>query len=97
VASGLTPRRDELIAENRQARPQCRGCALVGRCANYCGCMNWQLTGEITRVPGIICAHERMLIPIADEVGNTLWDERNRAFLKKHYRDYEERFPYSFD
>jgi hypothetical protein len=38
-----------------------------------------------------------MLIPIADEVGNVLWDERNRHFLDKHYKDYEALFPYSVD
>lgn len=97
VEEGLTPRREELIAENKQERPQCDGCSHQGRCANYCGCMNWQLTGCITEVPGILCAHERMLIPIADEVGNTLWDERNRTFLKKHYKEFDKIFPYSFD
>ncbi len=97
VATGLTQRRDELVAENKSTRPQCEGCALLGRCANWCGCMNWQLTGEITTVPGILCAHERMLIPIVDEVGNTLWAERNRKFLEKHYKEYREAFPYSFD
>lgn len=97
VDSGLTPRRDELIALNKRPRPQCEGCAFLGRCSNWCGCMNWQLTGELTTVPGILCAHERMLIPIVDEVGNTLWEERNRKFLEKHYKQYMNAFPYSFD
>jgi uncharacterized protein len=97
VETGLTPRREALIAQNKETRPQCEGCALLGRCANWCGCMNWQLTGKITEVPGILCAHEQMLIPIVDKVGNTLWDERNRRFLEKHYKEYLKRFPYSFD
>ena len=59
--------------------------------------MNWQVTGKITEVPGILCAHEQMLIPIADEVGNVLWDERESHFLKKHYKDFDTRFPYRFD
>jgi uncharacterized protein len=97
VDTGLTERRDELIRENRREREQCRGCAFNGRCTNYCGCVNWQLTGKITEVPGILCAHEQMLIPIADQIGNALWDEQDRSFLAKHYRDFEQRFPYSFD
>jgi uncharacterized protein len=97
VEHGLTPRREALIAANRQERPQCAGCALLGRCANYCGCLNWQLTGAVTEVPPILCAHERMLIPIADEVGAALWSERNAGFLTKHYQAYDERFVYSFD
>jgi uncharacterized protein len=97
VDSGLTERRDALVQENREERGQCEGCSFLGRCTNYCGCVNWQLTGEITRVPGILCAHERMLIPIADEVGNALWDERNKHFLQKHYKHAEKLFPYGFD
>jgi uncharacterized protein len=97
VATGLTERRQELIQENKQERHQCDGCAFVGRCSNFCGCMNWQVTGKITEVPGILCAHERMLIPIADEIGSQLWAEKNGTFLKKHYRHYAEQFPYDFD
>lgn len=97
VKSGMTERREELIAENKSSRPQCEGCAFVGRCSNFCGCLNWQMTGKVTEVPGILCAHEQMLIPIADKVGNTLWNEKNRNFLKKHYDQYMDIFPYAFD
>lgn len=97
VETGLTERRQQLIAENKRERSECAGCALIGRCSNYCGCLNWQLTGQVARVPPALCAHERMLIPIADALGNTLWDERNARFLKKHYREQAERFVYSFD
>jgi uncharacterized protein len=97
VESGFNDRRESLIAENRKERKQCEGCALLGRCSNYCGCLNWQLTGKVTEVPPILCAHEQMLIPIADQIGNELWDEKNRHFLHKHYKDYQDRFPYDFD
>ena len=97
VDTGLTPKRDELIRQNRTEREQCEGCALQGRCSNYCGCLNWQVNGNLTQVPGLLCAHEQMLIPIADEIGNDLWAERNRRFLQKHYRDYRELFFYDVD
>lgn len=97
VDNGLTERRDQLVAENKSERPQCAGCALQGRCANYCGCVNWQLTGRLTEVPAILCAHEQMLMPIADRIGNELWNEQNAHFLQKHYRDYEQRFVYAMD
>lgn len=87
VDTGFTARREELVAENRKPRAACRSCEFLGRCANYCGCTNWQTTGRVDEVPGILCAHERMLIPIADEVGETLWKEKNPLFLKKHYGD----------
>lgn len=97
VDSGFTSRREALIQRNLRPREQCEGCALLGRCANFCGCMNWQTTGDITTVPGILCAHERMLIPIVDELGNEMWNERNRHFLQKHYREFEMRFEYRVD
>ena len=40
---------------------------------------------------------KQMLIPIADRIGNELWDEQNAHFLEKHYRDYAQRFIYSVD
>lgn len=97
VATGFTPRRAELIRANRQPRAQCAGCAFDGRCTNYCGCVNWQTTGRLTEVPGILCAHEQMLIPIADAIGNQLWAEREGHFLHKHYRHNRELFAYAFD
>lgn len=77
-------RRRELIALNKAERPDCTGCALVGRCSQYCGCVNWQTTGSVTSVSPFLCAHERMLFPIVDALGNRLWDERNPFFLAKH-------------
>ncbi len=95
--TGLNERWQMLIQRNKQPRPQCEGCAMQGRCANYCGCMNWQLTGELTQVAPILCEHERMLIPISDEIGNILWAEKDRHFLKKQYRYQQDQLEYGYD
>lgn len=79
-------RRQELIAANKAPRPACKGCALLGRCAQYCGCINWQTTGSVTGVAPFVCAHERMLFPIVDALGNRLFDARNPFFFAKHLR-----------
>jgi uncharacterized protein len=92
VDTGLTERRQELIAYNASGRPDCEGCALFGRCANYCGCTNWQNTGDIRTPSALLCEHERMLIPIADEIGNMLWKEKNSTFLHKHYKYFTDTF-----
>jgi uncharacterized protein len=99
VESGLTERRKELILENKTERKQCEGCAFLGRCSNYnyCGCLNWQVSGKIGEVPGILCSHEQMLIPIVDQVGNQLWTEQNTGFMNKHYKNFKDLFPYSID
>jgi uncharacterized protein len=97
VDDGFTNQRQHLISKNKDAgRPQCEDCVLMGRCANYCGCTNWDTTGSISTVHPMLCEHERMLIPIADEIGNILWKEKNLAFLKKHYKIDKKLFPLLF-
>ena len=70
VRQGLDQaKREQLRGESQAEKTPCRDCAIRDRCQNTCGCLNWQLTGQVSRVGGILCAHERMLIPIADEIG----------------------------
>jgi uncharacterized protein len=78
-------RRQELIAENMTERTACVGCDLHGRCATYCGCVNWQTTGHLDRIPPIICEHERMLMPIVDKMANRLWKKNVALFKRKFY------------
>jgi uncharacterized protein len=63
----------------------CDSCDLNTRCHNTCGCLNWQTTGSVDQISGVLCAYERMVIPIADRVGEVLYAERNPLFLEKHY------------
>jgi len=71
--------------ESEQEKEACRTCAVSDRCNNTCGCLNWQTTGTVNRVSPALCRHERILIPIADRVGKTLYRERSPLFLHKHY------------
>lgn len=66
-------------------KPECKGCALTDRCASWCSCINFASTGSVTSASPVICHHERVLIPIVDEMANRLWRKRNRMFLHKHY------------
>jgi len=75
----------EISAENLKPRTQCSDCSLDGRCITYCPCLNWDTTGKIAEIPGILCAFESMVIPIADRIARTLFKEKNPSFLKKHY------------
>ncbi|HEY3322781.1 MAG TPA: radical SAM protein [Planctomycetota bacterium] len=86
VATGMdeTARR-RLVCLNHSPRDGCEGCALDGRCFNWCGCVNWRGTGRINQVPAFVCEHERMLLPIADSIGDELFSERNELFLRKFY------------
>jgi uncharacterized protein len=85
VAHGVTRRAAGPAREEEDLPLACRGCALRSRCASRCGCANHEATSD-PRLPGeVLCWHERMSIPIADRVANTLFAERDPAFVHRFY------------
>ena len=78
-------RRRDYIEENYAEKESCRGCALHGRCATFCGCVNWRATGDLKIIPPIICEHERMLMPIVDRLATKLWKRDVPLFRRKFY------------
>lgn len=86
VTSGIDEEKRNRLHEQSQAEKEpCRDCLLRQRCHNTCGCLNWQTTGSVSQISPVLCRHEQMLIPIADRVGETLYQEQNPLFLNKHY------------
>lgn len=86
VVSGLDEaKRNRLRSESQHEKEPCRQCSIRRRCHNTCGCLNWQTTGSVAQVSPVLCRYERMLIPIADRIGETLYREQNLLFLNKHY------------
>jgi uncharacterized protein len=65
----------------------CLGCTIRSRCNHYCGCLNKQTTGSINEVSPVLCAHERLLLPIADKLAHKLFKKRSAMFIQKHYND----------
>jgi len=78
-------RRRYFVQENYSEKEHCRGCALEGRCATFCGCVNWRATGDLKTIPPITCEHERMLMPIVDRMASELWEENVELFRRKFY------------
>lgn len=78
-------KRKQFVNENYLDKTSCKGCELYGRCATYCGCVNWRSTGSISTIPPIICEHERMLMPIVDRLANNLWKNKVSLFKRKFY------------
>ena len=78
-------RRTYYIEQNYMEKETCRGCALNGRCATFCGCVNWKATGHLNLIPPIICEHERMLMPIVDRTASRLWKNNIELFRRKFY------------
>jgi len=62
---------DEILSEYNIEN--CEGCALNDRCDNNCGCKNLSISGNAKIVSPIVCEHERMLIPIADGLGERIF------------------------
>jgi len=88
VESGL----DDAARERLQARaaaepPPCDRCAVRERCNHFCACLNKQSTGRIDQVSPLLCAHERIVLPISDRVAETLFRRRDPLFIQKHYNE----------
>lgn len=81
-------RRRGLFERNGEEKQTCAACAVKGRCNHTCGCLNRQATGSIDRVSPALCAHERLLLPIADRLAERLYRKRNAMFIQKHYNEF---------
>jgi uncharacterized protein len=78
-------RRRGLNAQAEGEKEECGGCALQSRCSSWCACVNWQSTGRLDRASPVVCAHDQMLMPIADKVAEKLWRGRSALFMHKFY------------
>ncbi|MCL2513841.1 MAG: SPASM domain-containing protein [Oscillospiraceae bacterium] len=80
--------RRALFLRNEEEKPGCGACAIQKRCNHYCACLNKQATGSIDAVSEALCAHERIILPIADKVAERLYSKRSPMFIQKHYNDF---------
>ncbi|MGE5615212.1 MAG: radical SAM protein [Bacillota bacterium] len=88
VDDGLDENRRNMIYRmNEKEKAECADCAVKDRCNHHCGCLNKQATGYINRVSPVLCAHERILLPIADSLAERLFKKRSALFIQKHYND----------
>ena len=86
VNTGLDEvRRRELFMRSHAAKPDCSQCAIEPRCNHVCACLQFQTTGKIDGVSPVLCAHERIVVPIADRLAERLFRDRDPMFIQKHY------------
>lgn len=89
VATGIDEgARARLMAMTAVENADCAGCAIRERCNHYCGCLNKQVTGRPDSVAPLLCAHERIVLPIADKLAARLFARRNPLFIQKHYNEF---------
>lgn len=79
--------RKRLYEINAGEKDSCGDCAVRDRCNHYCGCLNRQATGSIRMVSPVLCAHERIVLPIADKLAARLYKRRSGMFIQKHYNE----------
>jgi uncharacterized protein len=88
VDSGIDQgRRREIFKQSRVEQTACKTCAIRDRCLHTCACINKCTTGSLSKPSPVLCAHERMLIPIADGMAAKLYKKRSGLFIHKHYNN----------
>ena len=80
--------RKSLYSRNEVEKPGCDLCAIRPRCNHYCACLNRQATGSIDEISPMLCAHERIVLPIADQLAERLYRRGSALFIQKQYNDF---------
>ena len=89
VQSGIDEKtRQALYHRNEAEKPGCDRCAIKARCNHHCACLNRQATGSIDEVSPMLCAHERIVLPIADQLAERLYTKDSAIFIQKQYNDF---------
>jgi len=81
-------KRQALYSQNESEKPGCDICVIKSRCNHYCACLNRQATGSIDEISPMLCAHERIVLPIADELAERLFNKGSALFIQKQYNDF---------
>ena len=94
IRTGLDDmRRFCLYRKNGSEKTACADCPFKSRCRSCCGCRNFTATGSVDRVSPLVCAHERALIPITDDLAKRLLRNRYATFLHKPYDEFRSLVP----
>ena len=75
-------KRDLILRRARTPDDECTQCEHRERCTHWCGCINSETTGDPGRVSPVVCWMQRCLMRAADRLANTLYEGKNRRFLR---------------
>ena len=88
VRSGVDEvKRQRIYEANAMQKEECSECAIRARCNHFCGCLNRQATGRIDAVAPILCAHEQMVLQVADRLAERLFRKKAPMFVQKQYNE----------
>lgn len=86
VNNGIDVQRVMALYENRAPQsPVCNACSIKNVCQNSCGCTNYLMTGNTGKVDGRVCFFERIATKAADRAAKTLYEGKNRWFIRDYY------------
>lgn len=75
----------KMITAKNTPDEDCEQCHLKHRCMFWCGCANYETTGNVGKTGGIICQTEQMIIQAADRAAEILYREKNPLFIENFY------------
>lgn len=78
-------RRYTLYRTNGAEKKKCTACVYRSRCKNSCACKNFLAAGSITTVSPVLCAQEKALISVTDDLAKRLLQNNYAAFLQKPF------------
>lgn len=68
-------------------KEECGDCTVKDRCSSWCACSNFSTTGKLNAASPVLCEFERVILPIADKLGNMLWQKGSKRFVGKFYNE----------
>ena len=88
VFSGIDAEKQRFIYEKGSTPPEpCLACAIRTRCNYAYDTLCRQETEIVPDITPVQCAHEQVITPIADDVAEKLYKDRNALFMHKHYNE----------
>ncbi|MGM0596336.1 MAG: radical SAM protein [Myxococcota bacterium] len=81
----LRKRNEILTRKGKLIVTECSNCVSRDRCVNWCHCINYGITGNMNKVNGTLCFHEKTIIEISDQIGEILFKEKNPLFISHFY------------
>lgn len=87
--SGIMSERIEGVLRLETEPRICADCELKLRCRNSCGCLNLSETGTLDNVSPFQCEHERLVIDLADNIAEELFEKEpekfKRIYIENHH------------
>ncbi len=83
VNSGFSfAKRCQVITNRGNCSPICQNCDISDYCMKWCGCTNYNMSGDTRQTGPMLCISERAAVLSARKIFTTLTAENNKAFFK---------------